>query len=114
MSQTLTLVLASTSHAFAAMYTCFGADRAIAATRRAIATWPLGQRSIQKATGVFVIVTGGADPSTREFDEVDSLIKGLTDQCTDIAIAAPMTYEGTGALAVSSPVASRGQEKTGR
>jgi hypothetical protein len=92
---------------YAAIETSCGTTRAITAARRAIAALPEGQRSIEEASGVFAIVTGGADMSIREFDEVGSLIKRLTDQCADVAIAAPVTYEDTGAVTVSLLVGSR-------
>jgi cell division GTPase FtsZ len=60
--------LGGAKRTFAAMQTCCGATRAITATRMAISILPFRQKSIQKASGVFAIVTGGPDMSIREFN----------------------------------------------
>ncbi len=99
--------LGGAKRTYAAIQTRCGTDRAITAARMALATLPLGQRSIQKACGVFAIITGGADLSIREFDSVGRLVKGLTNQHATVIITAPVTYEDTGALTVSLLVASR-------
>jgi FtsZ family, C-terminal domain len=62
---------------------------------------------VRKASGVFVIITGGADLSIRELDEVGRLLTRATNQRATVIIAAPVTYEDKGCVTVSLLVGSR-------
>ena len=99
--------LGDAKRTYAVTGTRCGKARAIAAARRAIATLPFGQRSIQRASAVFAIVTGGADLSIQEFNEVGRLLKRLAHQRATVIIAAPVTYEDTGSVTVLLLVGSR-------